>query len=242
MADVMSRGAAANLLRGEYSFDTERAKRVLEIANEFGRKAEPCDGGFVHVVYKGWSKDWPFTERFAVYDHTGKITRPGVAHTAGMDYTKSTDRPRQSLDRKKTDMPPRGRKAAAAPVEPEEQEANGAGEFDAYLTKDLSQNMVDYGDWFHENVTDVEDLGRTDPFRLLALGSTLYTKYQKSDAHQALRAEKKAAREADEDEAEEAPAKPAPRGRPKPSAPAAEAPAPARRGRSKAAASAGAPY
>ncbi len=123
-------------------------------------------------------------------------------------------------------MPPRGRKAAAAPVEPEEQEeAEQEGQFDRHLTKDLSPTMSDYADWFHENVADIDELGKSDPGRLLALGSTLYPHFQKSDLNQgrreARRTDRAAANGAEE---EPEPAKPAPRGR----KPAAGAAAPAR--------------
>jgi hypothetical protein len=149
-------------------------------------------------------------------------------------------------------MPPRGRNAKAAEPEEEVQEA-AAPDFSHHLTKDLSPTMSDYGDWFHENVTDIDELGKSDPGRLLALGSTLYPHFQRSDLNQANRAKRQAQRQAaapanGAGEEEETAPKPA-RGRGAKPAPAAEKPAaaapkpaPPRRGRAAAAATAAAPY
>jgi hypothetical protein len=105
-------------------------------------------------------------------------------------------------------MPPRGKRAAAAVVEEPEVEEVEGNPFDHHLTKDLSPTMADYGDWFHENVTDIDELGKTDPGRLLALGSTLYPHFQKSPLNQERRAARKTERAAaaPAEEAEEAPA------------------------------------
>jgi hypothetical protein len=127
-------------------------------------------------------------------------------------------------------MPPRGKRAAAAVVEDpvEVEEVEEGNPFDHHLTKDLSPTMSDYGDWFHENVADIDELGKTDPGRLLALGSTLYPHFQKSPLNQKRREARKTERAtaAPAEEAEE------------------EAPVPARKGRgaaTKAPATAAAP-
>jgi hypothetical protein len=231
MAFRIHRGTAVKQLMADYDFTEERAKRVLDIANQFGRKAEPCPGGFVHVVYDGWSEEWPYTERFRIYDHTGKGERETspknrpekVAPGRAVDYTPLIT---TILNRKRNAMPPKGRRAAAAPVEPEEQEeAEQEGQFDRHLTKDLSATMQDYAEWFDNEVTDIAALGKTDPDRLLALGSTLYPHFQKSDLNQTRREARRSERAAEEPEEEEAPpAKSAARGR---AAKGASAPAPA---------------
>lgn len=174
-----------------------------------------------------------------------------LAQHPRLDYTRSNKPPTATTPNKTEKaitMPPRGRKAtaAAAPVV-EEPEETDAGQFDHHLTKDLTDTMTLYGDWFHENVADINELGASDPGRLLALGSTLYPHFQKSDANQRMRAARKAERASsngDAEEPEEAPA-PARKGRAARTAvaakPVAAAPAkPARRGR--ASASAEAPY
>jgi hypothetical protein len=134
-------------------------------------------------------------------------------------------------------MPPRGKRAAQTAPAVEEVEETEVDEnpFDHHLTKDLSATMSDYADWFHENVTDIDDLGKTDPARLLALGSTLYPHFQRSPLNQERRAARKAERQSAEpaEEAEAAPA-PARRGRGAATAPAAtKAPATAKAGRGR---------
>lgn len=183
----------------------------------------------------------------------GKVAPAGL-----MDYTKGNAKPPRvttpSIKRKATIMPPRGRRAAAAPVDPEPEVAEEAvvdeNPFDRHLTKDLSPTMSDYGDWFHENVADITELGSQDPYRLLALGSTLYPQFQKSDLNQSRKAERAAARQAAAPEPEQEPEEvvaPARKGRPARAATskvaaAAPVPAPARRGRPAAAAKAEAAY
>ena len=175
-------------------------------------------------------------------------TRAKVAGHAVTEYTNPT-KP-VSRQRRESPMPPRGRNARAAEQEEEVQEAT-APDFSHHLTKELSPTMSDYGDWFHENVADIDELGKTDPGRLLALGSSLYPHFQKSGLNQANRAARQATRQAaapanGAGEEEEAAPKPA-RGRgAKPAVAKTEAaprPAPPRRGRAAAAtASAAAPY
>jgi hypothetical protein len=193
---------------------------------------------------------------YGIEENSRKMMAEKVASARRMDYTKGNAKPRTTNVENKgkvTTMPPRGRKGAAVPVEPEEvlEEENGAGLFDHHLTKDLSPTMSTYADWFHANVADIDQLGKDDPARLLALGSTLYPHFQKSPENQAARAERKAARAvAVEPEPEPEPepvAQPARRGRPSTKAAAAApaaapaAKAPARR-RGAAPAAAEAPY
>jgi hypothetical protein len=134
-------------------------------------------------------------------------------------------------------MPPRGKRAAAAVVEEPEVEEVEGNPFDHHLTKDLSPTMSDYADWFHENVTDIDELGKSDPGRLLALGSTLYPHFQKSDLNQNRRAARKEERAAAAPAAEEeAPAPARAKGRgtaTKTAAAPAKAAAPARGRRAK---------
>jgi hypothetical protein len=147
-------------------------------------------------------------------------------------------------------MPPRkgARTAPAAPeTEPTEPEQNGT-DYSKYLDKDLTATMVDYAEWFEQEVCTFADLA-DEPERILALGSTLYPRFQKSELNQTRRAARLAAREAEgtEDAEDEAPAKPtARRGTKAASAPASTGPAkpaPRRsRGRATAAAGAEAPY
>src|SRR6266436_5827183 len=79
--EPISRGEAVKELQENYQtiyrepITKERANRILDVAQEFGRRAEPCGGGFVHVVYRGWSKEWPFTERFQIYNHADASLR-----------------------------------------------------------------------------------------------------------------------------------------------------------------------
>jgi hypothetical protein len=179
-----------------------------------------------------------------------------VAPASPVSYTRGNAKPpnqARKSDRKAMTMPPRGRRASAPPVEPEEdavEETEAGGEFDHHLTKNLSPTMQDYAEWFHGTVTDIEKLGKTDPDRLLALGSTLYPHFQKSDMNQERREARKAERAsavADEEPEEEPAPKPAKRGRTaapaaaaKPAAAKPAAPARAKRGRPAAAAEA--PY
>lgn len=173
-----------------------------------------------------------------------------LARQRRMDYNRRNVKPPtpETPNRTRTakTMPPRGRKAAAAAPVVEEPEESTAGQFDHHLTKDLSDKMLAYGDWFHENVADINEMGANDPGRLLALGSTLYGQFQKSDVNQQMIANSKAERAASNGHAEEPEETPAPAPR-RGKAAAAAKPAPAapartaRRGRAAATADA-APY
>lgn len=138
-------------------------------------------------------------------------------------------------------MPPRGRKPAPAP-EPET--AEEAEDFSRYLEKDLSPTMTDFVVWFENNVADLSEL---DTDRILALGTTLYPKFQKSQFNIDQREARRAAREAGNgSEPEEEAAQPVRgRGRPAKSAEPAEPAKPTRgrgRQRATAGASASSPY
>ena len=139
-------------------------------------------------------------------------------------------------------MPPRGRRAAAAPAPEPEVEAE---DYSKYLEKDLTPTMSDYADWFEENVAPLADL---ELDRILALGTTLYPKFQKSEFNVSRRDARRAERaSAGEPEEAAAPARGRGRGRAA-SAPAsgtngASAKATARgRGKAKETAGAEAPY
>lgn len=151
--------------------------------------------------------------------------------------------------------PKRGAAAAKPAPEPEveeteETEETGERDYTVYAEKPVTATMEDFAQWLHEEVGDINEMGKNDPVRLVALAGTLRMEFQKSDFNrdrrEERRAERAAAREAEpeaaEEEAEEAPAKPA-RGRAaKPasstSKPAASKPATARRAGAKPAASA----
>jgi hypothetical protein len=146
-------------------------------------------------------------------------------------------------------MPPaRGRRAATqpAPAPEPEPENNGQVDFQKYLDKDLSPTMSDYVDWFEENVASLDDVPVD---KILALGSSLYPHFQKSEFNVSRREARKAER-APEPEPE--PAKPAarsgrrgrPAAQPEPEPEPEPTPAPARRGRGRQpkAAAAEAPY
>jgi hypothetical protein len=259
---LLSRGEAARELQENYvtiyrePVTKERAKRILDIAQEFGRRAEPCDGGFVHVVYRGWSQEWPYTERFQVYNHAnpspGKVARSQPArYTSGRPQNQRKHMKEQVMPaRAPAAKPTRGRRPAPKPVEPEVEEEEY--DFTDYLTKDHTPTMADYVEWFTANVADPDEL---ESDRLIVLGARLYNIFQKSqfniDRREARRAERGQSRtaraaangegeevEAEEYEEEEAPAKPAARrGRGKTATPAAATvPArPARKGRKPAA-------
>jgi hypothetical protein len=85
----------------------------------------------------------------------------------------------------------RGRTRTAP--EPAVAEANGdAEDFGKYLEKPLTATMEDYVTWFEDNVAKLEDVPVD---KLLALGSTLYPKFQKSDFNIEQREARAAARE-----------------------------------------------
>lgn len=135
-----------------------------------------------------------------------------VAQPRPMDYNRGNAKPPVRNPRKAIAMPPRGRRAAAAPVEPEVEEVE-ENPFERHLTKELSPTMQDYAEWFEQEVASFDDV---EPDRLLALGSTLYPHFQKSEMNQKRREARRSQRAVapvDEPEEEE------------------EAPAPARKGR-----------
>jgi len=119
----------------------------------------------------------------------------------------------------------RGRRTAPEP----EPASDGEPDFEIYLTKDLSATMTDYGTWFEDNVADLD---KVDPARLLALGSTLYPYFQKSDFNVQRRQERRDARAADSTPEPTPEPTPARRGRGSKNTAKAGTPAPAgRRGR-----------
>lgn len=240
---ILTRGEAAKELQENYltiykePITKERAKRILEIAQEFGRRAEPCDGGFVHVVAREVSKEWPYTERFQIYNHANPSPRK-VARTGPARYT--SGRPQAAnKPMKETLMPARTRRAPKAAPEPEPEVAEAA-EFDpeAYLNKDLTATMKDYVQWWRDEVGDPDEI---DSELLITLGARFYNIFQKSqfniDQREARRAERTATRTAraaangaddeDEDTEDEAPPPRRTRGAAKPVARKAAAKAPA---------------
>lgn len=98
-------------------------------------------------------------------------------------------------------MPPaRGRRAPAPPVEPEP--VNGEVDYGTYLDKAPTAKMTDYATWFEDNVASLKELGKSDPARLLQLGSTLYPHFQKSEFNIEQSEKRRAERSAPEPEAE----------------------------------------
>jgi hypothetical protein len=172
--------------------------------------------GFITLRYHGLS-------RFSLEDNTGVKK---VVNRRKLGYSSSRTHNEPARKGKTVMAPAKGRRAAAPAPEPEP--VNGEVDFSTYLSKDLSATMADYAQWFDDNVTDVAALGKADPDRLLALGSSLYPHFQRSQFNIDRRAERRAARTA---EAEPEPAAPARgRGRGRAAAPATP-PAAAPRGR-----------
>jgi hypothetical protein len=174
-------------------FPEEKARRLLNIAWEFGQKAEPCPGGYVHIWYHG--KDDAGNHVFSVIEHIGDSPRRKVATGEIKDYTQGkTEMPgrsgRATTNRRENKMP-RGRTRTAP--EPEVAAANGEAEdFGKYLDKPLTATMEDYVTWFEDNVAKLEEVPVD---KLLALGSTLYPKFQKSDFNISQREARAAERE-----------------------------------------------
>jgi hypothetical protein len=204
---------ALRRLTADCRFPEAKARRLLNIAWEFGQKAEPCPGGYVHIWYHGI--DDTDTHIFSVVEHIGPDAKKGLAKPAEKGYTqrKQTKASGASRDTKGTTMPPRGRKPNPKPdPEPEQ---NGEVDLAKYLTRDLTATMQDYVEWFEENVAPLADLRRDLP-RILYLGVTLYSHFQKSDFNVERREERRAERaSAREPEPEPASAR---RGRGKPAA------------------------
>lgn len=179
-------------------FPEPKARRVLNIAWEFGQKAEPCPGGYVHVWYHG--KDDRDNHIFSVVEHIGNPQERKVADGPDKDYTQRKTMPRRSGKAAKeatkgTAMAPR--KPRTAP-EPETASQNGdAVDFAKFVAKDLTPKMVDYVTWFEANVAGLDTL---EVDRILALGVSMYKYFQTSEFNaeqtEARRAEREAATEA----------------------------------------------
>lgn len=197
---------ALDRLTRDCRFEEWRARRILNIAWEFGNKAEPCPGGYVHVHYQGPGDGGHL---FSVVEHIGNTSRKGVPDTAESDYTQPiTRKPGRSsgkatVSRKERTMPASRR---ARQADPEPAEVNGQEDYSKYLTKELTPTMVDYATWMDQNLPGWDKL---EVDRILALGSTMYPKFQKSDFNIEQR-EARAAQSAPPAESE--PAKPAARG------------------------------
>ena len=193
-------------------FPEAKARRLLNIAWEFGQKAEPCPGGYVHIWYHGM--DDTDHHVYSVVEHIGPVTRKyamanseGVAYTEGNSSTQTT-----AKQRKVKTMPPR-RTKPATPA-PEVAEANGsASKLDnvqKYLDRDNTPTLADYAEWFGVNVVDPTQI---DADRLIGLAVTFYGEFQASDFNRDQKAARKAEREVAQPEAEPEPEKPAARGR-----------------------------
>jgi hypothetical protein len=119
-------------------------------------------------------------------------------------------------------------------------------DYQFYIDKDLTATMRDYVEWFEKNVSK---LNKLDEDKILTLGVSLYSHFQKSDFNvdrrEARRAEREAAAEAPPEPEPAAPARGRGRRAPAATAPANAAPArsgrPARGRRPAAAAAAGTP-
>jgi hypothetical protein len=235
------------ILVTRYGFTPDEARYVVKFtADDVRRPAKewkvPDADGFITLRYVALS-------RFELEDHTEKKSGKGVAIPARQEYTRGS-KAKMPHPRRDSPMPAaRGRRSApVAPPEPEPEE-NGQVDFQKYLDKDLSPTMADYVTWFEDNVAALEDVPID---KLLALGSSLYPHFQKSEFNISRRDARRGERAARESEPEPEPEpEPAPvrRGRGRPpkaaAAPPPPAPAPARRGRGrppKAAATAEAPY
>jgi hypothetical protein len=233
----------------KYGYEPNMAKFMLRYTADDTVKPSkewktPSTDGFITLRYID-------ARHFGLEDHTEiqpRKPRKGVAIHPRRGYTRES---KVNLPPARRDSPmpaARGRRAAqTAPPEPDPEE-NGAVDFQRYLDKDLSPTMTDYVTWFEENVAALEDVPVD---KLLALGSSLYPHFQKSDFNISQREARKSAR-APEPEPEPEP-EPVRRGRGRPPKAAAAAPtpapapAPARRGRprgsgAKATAGAEAPY
>lgn len=214
-------------------FPEATARRLLNIAWEFGQKAEPCPGGYVHIWYHG--KDDTDNHVFSVVEHIGNTQIKTVASGSRKRYTQVTE---PESTRKGPTMPPRKtRQTAPAPEETASQ--NGEVDFQKYVEKNLTATMEDYVEWFEANVASLDDLPVD---KILTLGVSLYSHFQRSDFNverrEARRAEREATRQDAEDEPE--PARPA-KGTRARTAPAKAAPATSGRSGGRPARSAGKP-
>lgn len=240
-AGVLSRLSAleaTTFLTDDQGIPENWAAHVVQIARQFGEKAEPVASGYVTVT---WSKAAGYTIQMP---GSRKVFSAMLAKAPATRYSQSRTSGKPKL--KETTMP--GKTAAPAVEETEE-----AKDYTVYATKPATATMVDFADWLIDEVglefkTEAAELA----FRKgVALGGTLRMEFQRSDLNKerrAQRAKERAESNGAEDEAEpEAKPTPAKRGRPAKGAtdPAAdETPKPAtRRGRGRpAAAAAEAPF
>lgn len=228
---MISAETARYILQDKYGFDQDRAERAIQIAHQYEMNNTPIPGGYVSIRHK-YSRPSPL--RYSIEEHTGKVAAgTGKGYNQGNDVLPN-DPP---IRPKGKTMPARARTAPAEPAE-----ETGEEDYSRYLDKDLSATMTDYAEWFEENVAEFKDL---DPERILALGSTLYPKFQKSDFNierrEARRAERASAAESNGEAEAEAP-RGRGRGRPATKATPAKATtskAPPTRGRRRATADAG---
>lgn len=239
---LITGGQALTRLTRDCRFPEAKARRLLNIAWEFGQKAEPCPGGYVHIWYHG--KDDTDQYIYSVVEHIGLANSERKAYTEQVPSKYSSGKARIKQQEGKTMPPKRTRQAAP---EPETVEQNGStsklDNVQKYLDRDNTPTLADYAEWFTENVVDPTQV---DADRLMGLAVTFYGEFQASDFNRERKAERKAERAAAapaEEEPEPEPAKPAARGRGARTAakPAAGKPAAAKpRGRGRAAATSGA--
>jgi hypothetical protein len=185
------------------------AYRILEIAERYGEKLHPIDGGVVAVTNVGGN-------RYTVDIRKGNSVRRNrpaqVAQSSDARYS-SVSRNKGTAGTTKTALKQRSTTMArrAAVAEPEVEETDEAPDYTAYADKEITATMEDFHEWLEQEVGIKLDL------RSVALGGTLRMEFQKSQFNKDRRAERQAARAAGNGAAEEAepeaPAKPARRGR-----------------------------
>jgi hypothetical protein len=223
---ILITGADALLrLTRDCRFPEAKARRLLNIAWKFGQKAEPCPGGYVHIWYHG--KDDTKQHIFSVVEHIGEKQPRKVARAKEPRYTQEREpKPSRNTGTAETrskgnTMPPRKgstRTRQAAP-EPETAAANGeVVDYQKYVDKPFSPTMLDYIEWFEANVANLDKL---EVDKILVLGVSMYSHFQKSDFNIERREDRKAEREQTrasepESEPEPAPATRARRGAAKP--------------------------
>jgi hypothetical protein len=258
---ILITGADALLrLTMDCRFPEAKARRLLNIAWEFGQKSEPCPGGYVHIWYHGI--DDTKQHVFSVVEHIGNKQPGKVAAAKGKRYTQSTSETpsrdtgtaETTRTTKGTTMPPKRTRTRQADPEPETASQNGEVDYQKYAEKAFSPTMTDYIAWMDEILPGWDKM---EVDRILVLGVSMYSHFQKSEFNQAQRKARKATREqtraTDEDETETEPAtrtrgrakaaKPAPaataRSGGRPARAAAKAPAKSGRARATAGAAAG---
>lgn len=228
---VLITGADALLrLIHDCRFPEAKARRLLNIAWEFGQKAEPCPGGYVHIWYHG--KDDTENHVYSVVEHIGNPQGKGLPTDRNRDYTQGKTMPRRSgaavtETTKGNTMPPR--KTKAATPEPEVAEQNGGEvDFAKFVQKPITDKMTDYIEWFEANVASLDKL---EVDRILVLGVSMYKYFQTSDFNADRTEQRRAEREAASTEPASEPEVAAParsaRGRSR-TAPAPATPAPAK--------------